>query len=210
MLHVRRWATVITTGAALAVFVTGAVLAQPGFPQPGFKQPTPGGGTAAGFSSVRIIENADFRRFVNVGRDCIEDKDWKQAVQALQAVLNEKYDHYVKITVTDSSGKDTHRWASVKFEANNLLGSMPTEGLEEYEVTYGKEAKDMLEEAKKKGDIQQVGQVAQRFCHTKAGIEANEIYATVCQHRGQLVAAAVGFEKLLAMHPERAKLRSEE
>ena len=48
--------------------------------------------------------------------------------------------------------------------------------------------------------------VAQRYCHTKAGIDANEIQATLFLHRGQVFSAALGFEKLVRMNPDRTKL----
>ena len=51
-------------------------------------QPTGGTGTAANMSSVKIQEDARFRQVLNVGRDCIKDKEWKQGVEALQTILN--------------------------------------------------------------------------------------------------------------------------
>jgi hypothetical protein len=117
---------------------TGQII-QPGMPaQP--KQPNPGGGNSSNHSSIKITEDSNFRRVINVGRDCIKDKEYGQAVQALQAVLNEKKDHYVQIFERDAAGQDQARWTSVKFEANNLLGSMPPEGLEVYEVAHGADA----------------------------------------------------------------------
>ncbi len=171
---------------------------------------TMGTGTAANMSSVKIQEDARFRQVLNVGRDCIKDQEWKQGVEALQTILNlkEGEDHYVQVREQDpvDHRKENTRWTSVKFEANNLLGSMPIDGLNMYELSYGAEAKTMLDEAKNTGDQPMVAQVAQRFCHTKAGIEANEILATLYLARGQVFPAALGFEKLLRMNPERTKL----
>lgn len=164
------------------------------------------GGSAAGYSSVKIVEDSNLRRYINVGRDCIKDKDWKQAVDALQPILNKKEDFYVQVHETDGAGKETARWTSVKFEANNLLGSMALEGLEAYESSHGGEARTALDEAKKNGDQMLIADVAQRFCHTKAGIEANEIQATLFLARGQVFTAALRYEKLLQMNPERTKL----
>src|SRR5205823_5617879 len=174
--RVRQWASWIGMGVMGMLLLTTVVSGQPLIrqkpPRPPIDQP--GSGTAAGYSSVRIIENGDFRRIINVARDCIKDGDWPQAVEALQAVLNEKKDYYVKVSETGADGKEEFsRWTSVKFEANNLLGSMPAEGLERYEFSYGKDAKDQLDEAKSKGDRELLAEVAQRYCHTRAGIEAN-------------------------------------
>lgn len=212
MLRLRRWTALLGVallGLALLGMLTNRGAAQKvKFGLQPTPTPTVGGDSAAGYSSVKITEDSRFRQVINVGRDCIKDKDWKQAVEALQAVLNEKEDHYVQVYEQDAvdSKKENPRWTSVKFEANNLIGSMPLEGLETYEQGYGVEAKTRLDEAKQNGDREVLADVAQRFCHTKAGIEANELLATLYLARGQVFPAALRFEKLLQMNPERTKL----
>src|SRR5439155_13486150 len=168
--------------------------------------PTPGGGTASGFSSVKITEDSRFRKVISVGRDYINDKIYDKASEALQLALDEKKDYFVQVTERDAFGADRSRWTSVKFEANNLIGSMPTIGLDTYELKYGGTAKSQLDEAKKNGDRELLADVAQRYCHTEASIEANEIVASLYLARGQVFTAALRYEKLLHMNPERAKL----
>src|ERR1019366_8245001 len=58
----------------------------------------------------------------------------------------------------------------------------------------------------KKGDREVLKDVAQRFCHSKAGVEANEILATLFLARGEVFAASLRYEKLLQMNPEWSKL----
>src|SRR5438132_861996 len=82
----------------------------------------------------------------------------------------------------------------------------PAEGLEVYELRYGARAKDKLDDAKQRGDRELLAEVAQRYCHTKAGIEANELLATLSLARGQNFMAALRFERILGMAPERTKL----
>ena len=206
MLRLRHWTAFIGI-ALLCLMLAGPSAGQFGKkgvpPQPGPVST----GTAAGNSSVKITEDSRYRQVINVGRDCIKDKEWKQAVEALQAVLNEPLDFYVQVYEQDAVDlkKENARWTSVKFEANNLLGSMPMAGLETYEQTYGAEAKVKLDEAKKTGDREMIADVAQRYCHTKAGVEANEIVATMYLARGQVFPAALRFEKLLQMNPDWAK-----
>ncbi|MSQ94098.1 MAG: hypothetical protein EXR98_06025 [Gemmataceae bacterium] len=140
-------------------------------------------GRAAGFSSVKIIEDSRVRQVINVGRDCIQDKEFGQAVEALQAILNDKKDYYVQVTENDATGKPTvPRWTSAKFEANNLIGAMPAKGLQVYEATYGAIARKLLDAAKKKDDVHEFFDVAQRFRHTKAGAEAAEIVTKRLKH----------------------------
>src|SRR4029079_10146875 len=108
-------------------------------------------------------------------------------------VLKEEKDHYVQIHENDpfDPRREISRWTSVKFEANNLLGTMEFEGLEVYEQMHGATAKQKLDEAKQNGDRDLVAYVAQRYRHTKPGIEANEIRATLYLARGQVFPAAL-------------------
>jgi outer membrane protein assembly factor BamB len=146
--------------------------------QPPIPQPVPAS-NAAGFSSVRIIEDTRIRRVIMVGCDCIMDEEWNQAIEALQAVLNEKKDYYVQVAESDPANpkREITRWASAKFEANNLIASMPPKGLQAYELAHGKTAKKMLEDARKDDDRERLADVAMRFRHTKAGAQANKILA---------------------------------
>jgi hypothetical protein len=133
----------------------------------------------AGLSSVNFMEDADSRRVINVGRDCIADEDWSQAIQALQHVLDKKTNHNVRFVERDPANpkKEITRWTSAKNEANNLIGSMPAKALEAYEAAQGAEARALFEKAKKKNDLDLYAEVAQRFRHTKAGAEAHRILA---------------------------------
>src|SRR5260370_39712635 len=86
-------------GAVVILFATQE-------PAQGFKkkefppQPTPGpgSGTASGLSSVRIIEDSQWRRVVQAGSDAVKQQDWKVAIEGLQPVLNLKKDLYVQVT----------------------------------------------------------------------------------------------------------------
>src|SRR5229473_4163969 len=141
--------------------------------QPPIPQPVPRG-NAVGLSSVWIMEDTRIRRVIMVGRDCIKDEEWNQAIEALQAVLNEKKDYYIQVAEPDPANpkKEITRWTSAKFEANNVIGSMPPDGLKAYELAHGAKAKKMLGDARKEGDRELLADVAVRFRHTKAGAEA--------------------------------------
>lgn len=165
-----------------------------------------GEGAAMQFSAIRLIEKPEYRRFIEVARDCIAGKEWNDAVTALQVILDNKEDFYVQVRDKDVTGKEFLRWTSVKYEANNLLGSMADDGLDVYELRLGAKARVMLEEAKAKGDRELLGEVAQRYLHTRAGIEANDLLATYFLDRGQFFMAALRFERLLEIKPERTKI----
>jgi outer membrane protein assembly factor BamB len=167
----------------------------------------PGTGLPGQFSGIKLVEKTEYRQFINVARDCIHDKQWNDAVTALQTILDNKEDFYVQVKERERrTGQESVRWTSVKFEANNLLGSMPDDGLDVYEVRFGGKARQDLEEARKKGDRELLAQVAQRYLHTRAGAEANDLLASTFLDRGQFFMAALRYERLLALRPDRVKL----
>jgi tetratricopeptide (TPR) repeat protein len=201
-------AAALGTGLFLATPAEGQlVITQPaGNPPKVLPKSGDGGTLSSQFSAIKLVENSNFRQYLNVARDCIKDKAWQDAVTALQTILDNKEDFYAQVTEVGRDGKKTQRWTSVKFEANNLLGSMPEEGLDVYEQRFGAPAKNKLADAKATGNRELLAEVAQRFLHTKAGIEANDLLATYFLDRGQFFMAALRFEKLFGMNPERVKI----
>src|SRR5262249_29843446 len=143
-----------------------------------------------------LTENPNFRGYLEAAQACIKDKSWQDAVTAVQLILDNKEDFYAKVTETRPDGAKAQRWTSVKFEANNLLGSMPEEGLDVYEQRFGAIAKTKLLEAKTTGNRELLAEVAQRYLHTRAGVEANDLLATYFMDRGQFLMATLRFEKL--------------
>jgi outer membrane protein assembly factor BamB len=202
------WRTLPAEGQGKAK--KGQAQAQPAVVGPAGAPKTPAGvsgGDPSQFSGIKLVEKSEYRQFINAARNCIEDKEWNDAVTALQVILDNKEDFYVQVKERDrATGQESVRWTSVKFEANNLLGSMPDEGLNVYEVRFGGKARQDLEEAKKTGDRELLAQVAQRYLHTRAGAEANDLLATSFLDRGQFFMAALRYERLLGLRPDRVKL----
>jgi tetratricopeptide (TPR) repeat protein len=222
----RRLAAV--AGGTLLVLALGWLMAGPAAGQKvmkkrvavGFAADMPAGGSPSQYSAIRLVEKSEYRAFINAATEAIKDaikeqkegrndaasKDWNEAVTALQTILDNKDDFYAQVKQRDTHGQETVRWTSVKFEANNLLGSMPAEGLDVYEIRFGAKAMQMLVEAKRKADWEQLADVAQRFLHTRAGTEAAELLATYFLDRGQFFTAALRYEQLLNMNPKRVKI----
>jgi outer membrane protein assembly factor BamB/tetratricopeptide (TPR) repeat protein len=198
--------------AGKAVFQPGGpMMKQPG--GPGMKQPAgppSDANPATHFSAIKLIENDKVQQYLDLAREYIAGKEWSKAVTALQTILDGrddlKGDFYVQVKRHDPrTGEEKVRWASAKYEANALLGSMHADGLGVYEVTAGATARNLLAEAKRKGDRELLADVAQRYMHTRAGIEANDLLATTFLDRGQFFTAALRFERLLNLKDERYK-----
>lgn len=157
--------------------------------------------------AIRIISgNSEIRRNFEVAQDAVKKEDWQTAVQSLQAILNNKEDFYFRLAKRDRDDPEREivTWCSGKFEANNLLGSLPPKGLEAYERAFGSEARKLLKDAGEKDD--RLTDVAQRFYHTKAGIEANERLADLLLTRGKIFHASLRFERLLSIKHAQAQI----
>ncbi|MCI0462193.1 MAG: hypothetical protein L0Z62_35015 [Gemmataceae bacterium] len=191
----------------LAVPAEGQLKKQPkGGPLPP-PPPKDSGNLATYYSGISLIENDKAQQLLDLAREYINGHRWEPAFQALQNVLSDKNDYYAQVKRIDpTSGEERTRWVSVKFEVNNLIGSMPAAGLEAYEQREGGKARQMLDKAKKTGDRELLADVAQRYMHTKAGIEANDLLATTFLDRGQFFTAALRYERLLALPQSRYKV----
>src|SRR5262249_54039773 len=71
------------------------------------------------------------------------------------------------------------------------------EGLQFYELQFGPPANARLGEAKTKGDVQILAEVAQRYLHTKAGAEATTLLGTYYLDRRRYLMSALCFERLI-------------
>lgn len=214
MFHMRRMAAAVLGAsllAALGVMLAGTAEGQekmmrrrPIMAQQPFMQPMPPStldtGNASQFSAIKLGggDNSEYKKYIDVAQDCIKGKEWNDAATALQMILDNKEDFYVQIKQRDGHGRESIRWTSGKFEANNLLGTMAQEGLDVYEVRFGGKARGLLDDASKRGDWEQLADVAQRYQHTKAGSEANELLATYFLDRGQFFTAALRYEKIIS------------
>src|SRR6267378_230734 len=129
---------------------------------------------------------------------------WGEAARLLQSLLDGKEDVFVQVKRKDKAGKEAVHWISVRAEANRLLGTMPSQGKEFYELRYGATARARLDEAKTTSNPEILADVARRYQHTKAGAEATNLLGTYHLDRGQFVTAALCFERLLNLEgPEK-------
>jgi outer membrane protein assembly factor BamB len=170
------------------------------------------GPKSAQFSAIKLIENSQYRNWINVATQAIaagkrtgDPEEWRVAVTVIQKILDTPEDFYVQIREKDAQNREFVRWASVKFEALNLLASMPNDGLDFYEQRYGGKALAALKEAKDTGNREQLAEVAMRWFYTRAGAEANDLLATTLLDRGQYFLAALRFERSLKLPAERYK-----
>ncbi len=165
-----------------------------------------GNSKARQYSSLKFQENFGAKQKIRVASEALKDQGWDDCVTALQYVLNEPSDSFIEMKEKDANGRDIVKSVSVRFEAYTLLQSMPEEGLTRYEDANGNAARELLNKAIETGRQEYLQEAANKYLHTKAGSEANEMLATVLLDRGQYFMAALRFEKQLQLNPKRFKV----
>jgi hypothetical protein len=136
-----------------------------------------------------------FRMVLNVARDCITDKEWDQAVEALQACLNEPKE--ILIVISMVNGKPIK--ASVHAEAERIIKSLPRAGREQYETQFGFESQLLLKAADK--DEKKLQDLSRRFLYTKAGADGTERLAGGQFDAGRAKDATKTYARLLDARP---------
>ena len=113
-----------------------------------------------------------------------------EAVRYLGAILEAPEDFFFR------SKPGTPISRSLKAEAQRLLGQMPRAGRELYELQYGAQARQMLAEALRSGDMAAVAEVSRRFFHTRSGCEATFLVGLDHFEHGRPLAAALCLQRL--------------
>lgn len=141
--------------------------------------------------------NRELSRILGKAENAIQQKQYSEAVNFLQTILNAVADgadaFIVKPSVDDSSQQID---VSVRAEAYLLLASLPVEGRQAYELMSGQTAKEALTAGIDQGNIDQIEDVARRYFLTKAGREAGMILGRLHMDRNEYVQAALQYSRL--------------
>ena len=87
---------------------------------------------------------------------------------------------------------------SIKARALQLIATMPPRGRELYELRCGADARVLLQEAIKSGDIAALTEVSRKYFHTKSGNQATLLIGRYHLNQGRALGAALCFQKLIA------------
>ena len=123
-------------------------------------------------------------------RELLEEGRYGEAVRCLGAILDGPEDFFFQ----PDKKAPIHR--SLKAEAQRLIGRMPREGRELYELQYGARARQMLEEAVAAGDVARLAEVSRRFFHTRSGYEATLLLGLHHFDHGRPLAGALTLQRL--------------
>jgi outer membrane protein assembly factor BamB len=123
----------------------------------------------------------------------LEEQRFSDAVAQLGSLLvtPEAEDYF--IGPLNEEGTQT----SLKVEAQRLLGSMPKQGRESYEIQFGADARSELDAAIADGDVRKLTEVTRKYFHTSAGYEATMLLGRYQLDMGRPLAGALCFKRLI-------------
>lgn len=133
----------------------------------------------------------------------IDEERYSDAVIELGTLLNSPFLASRSETTGDSQDYfvgpvgETGTRRSIKGEAQRLLGSMPRQGRELYELQFGADARALLDRAVREQSMEDLNEVIRRYFHTDAGYEAMVLLGRLQLDRGRPLAAALCFKRVL-------------
>ena len=126
-------------------------------------------------------------------RTWMEQGHYSEVIECLEKILNMPEDCLFPTERTGSL------YPALKDTAERMIGEMPREGRQLYQMLYGHEAQNLLEEALANGDAAKLAGVAGRFFHTQAGYEATFLLGLYHLDHGWPLEAARKLQKLRAV-----------
>src|SRR6202035_4546990 len=98
--------------------------------------PAPGG-DGEFTDAITLPKDREVKKNLEAAADYIKKESWVEACKFVQSVLNRKEDVFVQVKRRGADNQEKVRWVSARAEANRLIGEMPANGLEAYELEYG-------------------------------------------------------------------------
>jgi outer membrane protein assembly factor BamB len=120
----------------------------------------------------------------------LKEHRYGEALEGLNQILRTNEDYFYRPDPKASIYK------SLKTEAQQLLGEMPREGRDLYELRSGAEARNRLRRAAAAGDDAALSEVSAQLFHTQAGYEATFLLALYQMDHSAPLAAALTLKRL--------------
>jgi hypothetical protein len=171
----------------LAVAVVSAMAAH-ALGQPALTPETKG--AAAPVEGAILTSNREMVKKLARARKLAEEGRSGEAIGNLDSILEAPEDFFFQ----PDKKSPVHR--SLKAEARRLLGELPPEGRELYELKYGVRASKMLDEALAANDPERLAEVSRRFFHTRSGCQATYLLGLYHLSHGQSLAGALALRRL--------------
>lgn len=148
-------------------------------------------GEGASTPGVYLPTDRTVSRAVTRARERLANGEYQEALTYLHDLLGKQEDWFF-----DGAGGAAEQ-RGIKATARQLIGDLPKEGQDAYELLYGASARRQLEAALATGNRKDIAQVVRQFFHTMAGYEAALILAQIEADQGRRLAAAQIYRELL-------------
>ncbi|VAX41050.1 hypothetical protein MNBD_PLANCTO02-2199, partial [hydrothermal vent metagenome] len=139
-----------------------------------------------------FVTNRDAVKLLNLVKVRLKNNDYRYSLAALQRLLEMKEDS--NFYSDADNGKIIFR--SLKGEVLRLIEELPPKGREQYQLMYAGDAKQLLEESRKSGDVKKMELLARRYFHTPSGYTATWWLGNRHFDRSESLAAALFYERL--------------
>ena len=127
---------------------------------------------------------------LNRAQKVLKEHRYGEALEGLSQILRSNEDYFFQ------PDRKVPIYKSLKAEAQQLLGQMPREGRDLYEVRSGAEARDKLNRAVAAGDAAGLAEISAQLFHTQAGYEATYLLALHHMDHGAPLAGALTLKRL--------------
>ncbi len=140
------------------------------------------------------------KRRLETAQQLLEERRFGEGVRLLGSLLENAEDFFFK------PNPDQPVYRSLKAEAGRLIGQLPAEGRQSYELQFGARAQQMLKQATATGSLAEIAEVSRRFFFTEAGQDATFLLARHHLDHHRPLAAALSLERLRETPSARARL----
>ncbi len=124
------------------------------------------------------------------GLEWLKQGRYSEALDCWDQILQAPDDYFYQ------PDKKVPRHGGLRDEARRLIGQLPREGRDLYELKRGHDARKLLDKALAAGDEAKLAEASGRFFHTRAGYEATFLLGLFYLDRGEPLAGAWQFERL--------------
>ncbi len=124
-------------------------------------------------SGVYLPTDRSLSRAISRAKERLADHEYHEVLAFLQGVLARDEDSFLE------RAGDNSEQAGLKATARKLIGELPPEGYDAYELLHGATARRQLEAALQAGDRDALAKVVRQYFHTSAGYEAALVLAVV-------------------------------
>jgi outer membrane protein assembly factor BamB/tetratricopeptide (TPR) repeat protein len=154
-----------------------------------FQGAGPFDGTDPDEAAIFSTDRSTLQRLSNA-RELLGNERYGEATRLLGSILESAQDFFFQ----PDKEQPLHR--SLKTEAERLIGSLPRAGREAYELQFGAQAEQLLNQAVESFDRPALADVSRKFFHTPAGRTATFLLAFDHLDHGRPLAGALCLERL--------------